>query len=135
MNNSLKFSQIAILAIIALILTYFLSSVLIFALNHQVKMISKFWTFDFPIKAIIGNYPKIWHSIGLSFTISSLAMFLITQIKPKQGLFGDAKFANSADLAKYGLFPEINTKTSFLDTENPVLLHLAHQQEQEKAYP
>ena len=111
MNNSLKFSQIAILAIIALILTYFLSSVLIFALNHQVKMISKFWTFDFPIKAIIGNYPKIWHSIGLSFTISSLAMFLITQIKPKQGLFGDAKFANSADLAKYGLFPEIDKKT------------------------
>ena len=111
MNHSVKFSQILILGVIALILTYFLSSVMIFALNHQIKMISKFWSPDFPIKAIIHNYPKIWQSIGLSFMISSLAMFLITLIKPKTGLYGDAKFANSADLAKMGLLPQIDPKT------------------------
>lgn len=99
----LNVSQIIFLSSIALIITYLLTSVFIFGLNHQIKMLPKKWTWDFTIQAVIHGYPKIWQSLGLAF-LCSLLTFLLPFIPKRQSLHGEARFANSNEIKKMNLY-------------------------------
>lgn len=118
--NKLNKGQIIFLSIIALVLAYFLAGVLIFALNDAIKMLPKFWKPNFTYLAIIKGYPKIYPAIGLSLLISFLVVFLLPFIPKKEKLYGNAKFANSADIRKMGLFPK-KAKNGKIDTNGIII--------------
>ena len=99
----LNAAQIIFLLIISLIITYFLTSVFIFGLNHQIKMLPKKWTWDFTIQAVIYGYPKVWQSMGLSF-LCSLAVFVLPFIPKRESLHGEARFANAGEIMKMKLY-------------------------------
>lgn len=99
----LNAAQIIFLLIISLIITYFLTSVFIFGLNHQIKMLPKKWTWDFTIQAVIHGYPKIWQSMGLAF-LCSLLTFLLPFIPKRESLHGEARFANAGEVRKMKLY-------------------------------
>lgn len=99
----LNAAQIVFLSIIALAITYFLTSVFIFGLNHQMKMLPKKWAWDFTIQAVINGYPKVWQSMGLSF-ICSLIVFILPFIPKKESLHGEARFANSKEIMDMNLY-------------------------------
>ncbi|MDY3246348.1 type IV secretory system conjugative DNA transfer family protein [Campylobacter sp.] len=99
----LNAAQIIFLSIIALMITYLLTSVFIFGLNHQIKMLPKKWTWDFTIQAVIHGYPKIWQSMGLAF-LCSLLTFLLPFIPKRESLHGEARFANAGEVRKMKLY-------------------------------
>lgn len=105
MNSELTKAQIIFLAVIAFILAYFLSGILVFALNDAMKLLPKLYKPTFTFIALINNYPKIYPAIGLSLLISFSIIFLIPFIPKKETIYGNARFANSADVRKLGLFP------------------------------
>lgn len=111
MNSKVELGkpQIIALVIVALILTYFLTGVLTFALNHAIKLLKSTWTLDFTIKAMLGAYPQVYKAFGISLFVSFAFVFILPFIPKKEKLHGDAKFASSADIRKLGLYPKYIT--------------------------
>lgn len=87
-----------------IILTYFLTGVLVLGFNHEIKNIKKYYTLKFSLEAVTNNYPKAYKSLGISFMLSMAFSSLVFLISKKQKLYGDAKFATRSDIAKMGLF-------------------------------
>ena len=108
MNNKVELNkaQIIALIIVALILTYFLTGVLTFALNHAIKLLKAKWSIDFTFVALMQGYPQVYKALGMSALLSFGFVFIIPYIPKKEKLHGDAKFANSADIRKLGLYPK-----------------------------
>jgi virD4 protein len=97
-------AQIIFLSILGFILTYFLTGILDFALNHAVKMLPKIWTPEFTYVALINGYPKIYLALALAFILSFSIVFLLPFLPQKRSLYGKARFANAAEIAKLGLY-------------------------------
>lgn len=98
--------QIIALTIVALILTYFLTSVFIFAFNGAMAKFPKLFTLDFTFVALINGYKNAYLAFLSAFILSFSIMFLIPYLPKKEKLYGDAKFANASDIRKLGLFPK-----------------------------
>ena len=105
-KTELNKAQIIVLVIVALILTYFLTGVLTFALNHAIKLLKAKWSIDFTFVALMQGYPQVYKALGMSALLSFGFVFIIPYIPKKEKLHGDAKFANSADIRKLGLYPK-----------------------------
>lgn len=106
MQNKLNKAQIIFLCIVALAISYFLTSVVIFALNDALKLLPKVWKPEFTFLALMNGYPKIYEALAISLFLSFSVVFLLPFIPKKEKLYGDARFANSADIRKMGLFPK-----------------------------
>ena len=106
MQNKLNKAQIIFLSIVALAISYFLTSVVIFALNDALKLLPKVWKPEFTFLALINGYPKVYEALAISLFLSFSVVFLLPFIPKKEKLYGDARFANSADIRKMGLFPK-----------------------------
>lgn len=106
MQNKLNKAQIIFLCIVALAISYFLTSVVIFALNDALKLLPKVWKPEFTFLALINGYPKVYEALAISLFLSFSVVFLLPFIPKKEKLYGDARFANSADIRKMGLFPK-----------------------------
>lgn len=106
MQNKLNKAQIIFLCIVALAISYFLTSVVIFALNDALKLLPKVWKPEFTFLALMNGYPKIYEALAISLFLSFSIVFLLPFIPKKEKLYGDARFANSADIRKMGLFPK-----------------------------
>lgn len=105
-KTELNKAQIIVLVIVALILTYFLTGVLTFALNHAIKLLKAKWSIDFTFVALMQGYPQVYKALGMSALLSFGFVFIIPYIPKKEKLHGDAKFATSADIRKLGLYPK-----------------------------
>lgn len=106
MQNKLNKAQIIFLCIVALAISYFLTSVVIFALNDALKLLPKVWKPEFTFLALINGYPKVYEALAISLFLSFSVVFLLPFIPKKEKLYGDARFANSADIRKMRLFPK-----------------------------
>ena len=106
MQNKLNKAQIIFLCIVALAISYFLTSVVIFALNDALKLLPKVWKPEFTFLALINGYPKVYEALAISLFLSFSVVFLLPFIPKKEKLYGNARFANSADIRKMGLFPK-----------------------------
>lgn len=106
MQNKLNKAQIIFLCIVALAISYFLTSVIIFALNDALKLLPKVWKPEFTFLALINGYPKVYEALAISLFLSFSVVFLLPFIPKKEKLYGNARFANSADIRKMGLFPK-----------------------------
>lgn len=106
MQDKLNKAQIIFLCIVALAISYFLTSVVIFALNDALKLLPKVWEPEFTFLALINGYPKVYEALAISLFLSFSVVFLLPFIPKKEKLYGDARFANSADIRKMGLFPK-----------------------------
>lgn len=106
MQDKLNKAQIIFLCIVALAISYFLTSVVIFALNDALKLLPKVWKPEFTFLALINGYPKVYEALAISLFLSFSVVFLLPFIPKKEKLYGDARFANSADIRKMGLFPK-----------------------------
>lgn len=106
MQNKLNKAQIIFLCIVALVISYFLTSVVIFALNDALKLLPKVWKPEFTFLALINGYPKVYEALAISLFLSFSVVFLLPFIPKKEKLYGNARFANSADIRKMGLFPK-----------------------------
>lgn len=106
MQNKLNKAQIIFLCIVALAISYFLTSVVIFALNDALKLLPKVWKPEFTFLALINGYPKVYEALTISLFLSFSVVFLVPFIPKKEKLYGNARFANSADIRKMGLFPK-----------------------------
>lgn len=106
MQDKLNRAQIIFLCIVALAISYFLTSVVIFALNDALKLLPKVWKLEFTFLALINGYPKVYEALAISLFLSFSVVFLLPFIPKKEKLYGNARFANSADIRKMGLFPK-----------------------------
>lgn len=106
MQDKLNKAQIIFLCIVALAISYFLTSVVIFALNDTLKLLPKVWKPEFTFLALMNGYPKIYEALAISLFLSFSVVFLVPFIPKKEKLYGNARFANSADIRKMGLFPK-----------------------------
>lgn len=106
MQDKLNKAQIIFLSIVAIVISYFLTSVVIFALNDALKLLPKVWKPEFTFLALINGYPKIYEALAISLFLSFSVVFLLPFIPKKEKLYGNARFANSADIRKMGLFPK-----------------------------
>ncbi|KAA3682730.1 type IV secretory system conjugative DNA transfer family protein (plasmid) [Campylobacter fetus] len=97
-------AQAIFLAVIALVISYFLAGILCFALNDAFKMISKKWTADFTFVAIINSYPQIYPAVGLAMLLSFSIVFIIPFLPQQRSLHGKARFASAAEIRKLGLY-------------------------------
>lgn len=100
----MKKSQIIFLAIIAIIIGYFLSSILFFGLNHSFKKISKLWYVGLTIDMLMNGWAKAYLAYFLGNLMSFALVFLLPFLPKKQSLYGDARFANSTDVKKMNLY-------------------------------
>lgn len=106
MQDKLNKAQIIFLSIVAIVISYFLTSVVIFVLNDALKLLPKVWKPEFTFLALINGYPKVYEALAISLFLSFSVVFLLPFIPKKEKLYGDARFANSADIRKMGLFPK-----------------------------
>ena len=106
MQDKLNKAQIIFLSIVAIVISYFLTSVVIFALNDALKLFPKVWKPEFTFLALINGYPKVYEALAISLFLSFSVVFLLPFIPKKEKLYGNARFANSADIRKMGLFPK-----------------------------
>ena len=106
MQDKLNKAQIIFLSIVAIVISYFLTSVVIFVLNDALKLLPKVWKPEFTFLALINGYPKIYEALAISLFLSFSVVFLLPFIPKKEKLYGNARFANSADIRKMGLFPK-----------------------------
>ncbi len=91
--------------IVDLFFTYILAGLLIFILNKAgINALLEHYTWDFPFVAIINEYPKAYISFGVAFLISTIGVAILPYIAKKDFLFGNARFANSTEVAKMGLY-------------------------------
>lgn len=106
MQDKLNKAQIIFLSIVAIVISYFLTSVVIFVLNDALKLLPKVWKPEFTFLALINGYPKVYEALAISLFLSFSVVFLLPFIPKKEKLYGNARFANSADIRKMGLFPK-----------------------------
>ncbi|MCZ6156844.1 type IV secretory system conjugative DNA transfer family protein [Campylobacter ureolyticus] len=106
MQNKLNKAQIIFLSIVAIVISYFFTSVVIFVLNDALKLLPKVWKPEFTFLALINGYPKVYEALAISLFLSFSVVFLLPFIPKKEKLYGNARFANSADIRKMGLFPK-----------------------------
>ncbi len=106
MQDKLNKAQIIFLSIVAIVISYFFTSVVIFALNDALKLLPKVWKPEFTFLALINGYPKVYEALAISLFLSFSVVFLLPFIPKKEKLYGNARFANSADIRKMGLFPK-----------------------------
>ncbi|ABS52184.1 type IV secretory system conjugative DNA transfer family protein [Campylobacter hominis] len=106
MQDKLNKAQIIFLSIVAIVISYFLTSVVIFVLNDALKLLPKVWKPEFTFLALINGYPKVYEALTISLFLSFSVVFLLPFIPKKEKLYGNARFANSADIRKMGLFPK-----------------------------
>ena len=71
----MKKSQVVFLAIIALVLGYFLASVLFFGLNHSFKKLPKLWYVGLTFDMLINGWSKAYLSYFLANFISFTLAF------------------------------------------------------------
>ncbi|OCR95673.1 sodium:calcium antiporter [Campylobacter fetus subsp. testudinum] len=99
-------AQIIFLALVAIISTYLISTIMIFLVNKiGLKRIVEIYSIKLPYEAILNNYPNVWTAFGISFIISLagvIALFLTSKDNNKQ--FGNARFANFNEIKKMKLF-------------------------------
>lgn len=95
---------IILLSIYVLIGTYFLTGVVDIALNGKILKLSKYYNASFTFKGLINGYPKIYESLAISFVICVAFMAILLLLPKKEKLYGDAKFATAADIAKRKLY-------------------------------
>ena len=91
---------IILLSIYVLIGTYFLTGVVDIALNGKILKLSKYYNASFTFKGLINGYPKIYESLAISFAICVAFIAILLLLPKKEKLYGDAKFATAADIAK-----------------------------------
>lgn len=106
MQDKLNKAQIIFLSIVAIVISYFLTSVVIFVLNDALKLLPKVWKPEFTFLALINGYPKVYEALAISLFLSFSVVFLLPFMPKKEKLYGNARFANSADIRKMGLFPK-----------------------------
>lgn len=119
MNNA-KIIFIIMLCIFGLIAAYALSGAMVLILN-KVDFFKFFelYHFNFIYEALSNSYPKTYQGLVLSFFISFLGVLLFSLLlifKNKESLFGEARFANTREIKKLGLFGDKNNyvKKKFL---------------------
>lgn len=100
----MKRSQVVFSVIIALVLGYFLASVLFFGLNHSFKKLPKLWYAGLTFDMLINGWSKAYLSYFLANFISFTLAFLLPLLPKKQSLHGDARFANANDVKKMDLY-------------------------------
>lgn len=107
---------LALVSLLCLILTYFLSGALL-ALNllHKsfgLKGLLKFnevWHFNFIYEAITKGYPNAYLSLlGVFFFLSLIVALLYFLTKGKESLHGAARFATFSEIKKAGLLGKTN---------------------------
>ena len=102
-NNTAKaiFFAIPILAF-----SYLIAGFLVLLLNKiPLGKALKMWHLNYTYEAIAQGYPYAWSAFGLAVLISVLVLLaLIVFAKQKESLYGEARFANSGEIAKTGLF-------------------------------
>lgn len=102
-NNTAKaiFFAIPILAF-----SYLMAGFLVLVLNKiPLGKALKMWHLNYTYEAISQGYPYAWSAFGLAVLISVLVLLaLIVFAKQKESLYGEARFANSGEIAKTGLF-------------------------------
>ena len=95
---------IILLSIYVLIGTYFLTGVVDIALNGKILKLSKYYNASFTFKGLINGYPKIYESLAISFAVCVAFIAVILLLPKKEKLYGDAKLATAADIAKRKLY-------------------------------
>ena len=105
---SLNKEQAIFLAIIDLILVYFLTGVILLLLNdYGVKGIIPNYSLSLTLDGISNGYPKIVESLLLALLICTLLVFIIPFLPKKEQLHGSARFANMQEVKnKMSLFSE-----------------------------
>lgn len=97
--------QIIFLFIVDVIFTYIISGLLIFILNKtSIVTIIEHYTWNFPFIALINGYPKVYLAFIIAFIISTLGVCIIPYITKRTYLFGNARFANSNEIANMKLY-------------------------------
>ena len=100
----MKKMQIGFLIAIALIIGYFLASVLFFGLNHSFKKLPKIWYLGLTFDMLINGWSKAYLAYFIANLISFTLAFLLPFLPKKQSLHGDARFANANDVKKMDLY-------------------------------
>lgn len=117
--------QIAFLIIVDIFATYNLTGILCFVLNNATKLLLTKYSLGFTAKALIEGYPKIYQSLGISFLFCTIIVAIIPFLPKQRSLHGDAKFANSSDVAKMKLY---NDDGIIIGKYNNKLLRFSGQQ-------
>lgn len=99
-------AQVIFLFTVWLVLTYWLTALLCFALNDAIKMLPSKITIDFTLNALLTPYPKAYAALALAGLISLILVAIVPLMPRKKSLYGDARFANSAEVAKMGLYAD-----------------------------
>ncbi|MCR1812083.1 type IV secretory system conjugative DNA transfer family protein [Sulfurospirillum sp. hDNRA2] len=121
----LTIPQIIFLIILDILGTYFITGVLCFIFNNATKLLLTKYSLGFTAKALLEGYPKIYMSLGIAFFACSTILAIIPFLPKKKSLHGDAKFANSSDVAKMQLY---NTEGIIIGKYNNKLLRFSGQQ-------
>lgn len=102
----MKKANIALFLFVTMIPTYFLTGLLLLLAN-KIRLIEAFKRYypTLTLDAILGNYPKIWQSLLISFVVSLLIMLKLFY-QPKKSLYGNAEFATKSEVQKMGLLEE-----------------------------
>ncbi|MDE5603917.1 MAG: type IV secretory system conjugative DNA transfer family protein, partial [Helicobacter sp.] len=119
--------QIVFLLIASFILTYLLTPFVFFFLN-KIKILRalEIYNIHFTLQAITNNYPKIWLSLSISFALCFFTfILLVLSLKSKKSQFGEARFANSAEIKKMNL---LNDKGIIIGKHKGKFLRFSGQQ-------
>lgn len=97
--------KIIFIVIAGFILTYLLTPFVFFFLNKvKILRVLEIYNIHFTLQAITNHYPKIWLSLSISFAfVFSAFILLVLSLKSKKSQFGEARFANSAEIKKMNL--------------------------------
>lgn len=105
-----KIAFLIFFGVIALIISFFLSGVLVLALNKVgfVKFF-KIWHYTIILDAIANGYPKTYQAIFISlfFTFGGVTILALLA-KKGESLFGEARFATKKEIEQMGLFGDKN---------------------------
>jgi type IV secretion system protein VirD4 len=93
------------IGIVMLAFIYFSSGYICILLN-KVPFLSSFGKYYLllTVDMLTRSYPYAWHSVGLSFCISLVLVFILIIIPEKESLHGKARFANPSEVKNMGLF-------------------------------
>lgn len=105
-----KIAFLIFFGVIALIISFFLSGVLVLALNKVGFMkFFKIWHYTIILDAIANGYPKTYQAIFISlfFTFGGVTILALL-VKKGESLFGEARFATKKEIEQMGLFGDKN---------------------------
>jgi len=93
--------------VVVLAFTYFASGYICILLN-KVPLLKSFehYNIKLPYTMIVNNYPYAWKAVGIAFFISVIGILVMILMPEKENIHGKAKFANSYDVRKMGLFSD-----------------------------